>query len=440
MSKFMALSRSGSLNTSRTLRLTSKASFLILGYTSSTTLTSLPLSEKAFCISTNCLVNNSKGFEISIDAIENNNTTKNLLAFFFLLTSNVFLFDYVRTKSSMLESFIDEYLVLASNSNFFTTLDFNAGSFVGGSYSTYLTSGPLSSVGGVILWELSNNFRLSRIGNFYWVILLQIFLSIYFFKVHKVGIRFITIANIFIISLIPWWQGSLYSIGEIPSMILFVNALFLFNHRRRLSIILISFSIIYGKILTLLPFIGFYIFVVIKEKKLISILKDFGYFLLPILSWFLLIQLNYEGGSIVNYINDQYVFISQHPSSGANLNIIYTFWDSINNSEVSIWNIYDIIRIGIVPIIYFIYILLRQDKINYFFNNLSFFLLGSTFLPYIWFWFLSETKWMRYSQHFTVIILISLFYFLSSNIFTNRADLLTIGFLILIFIENYKLL
>tara|TARA_B100000161_G_scaffold226266_1_gene172458 strand:- start:2083 stop:2442 length:360 start_codon:yes stop_codon:yes gene_type:complete len=47
---------------------------------------------------------------------------------------------------------------------------------------------------------------------------------------------------------------------------------------------------------------------------------------------------------------------------------------------------------------------------------------------------------MRYSQHFTVIILISLFYFLSSNIFTNRADLLTIGFLILIFIENYKLL
>ena len=80
----------------------------------------------------------------------------------------------------MLESFIDEYLVLASNSNFFTTLDFNAGSFVGGSYSTYLTSGPLSSVGGVILWELSNNFRLSRIGNFYWVILLQIFLSIYF--------------------------------------------------------------------------------------------------------------------------------------------------------------------------------------------------------------------------------------------------------------------
>ena len=270
--------------------------------------------------------------------------------------------------------------------------------------------------------------------------MLQIFLSIYFFKVHKVGIRFITVANIFVISLIPWWQGSLYSIGEIPSMILFVNALFLFNHRRRLSIILISFSIIYGKILTLLPFIGFYIFVVIKEKKLISILRDFGYFLLPILSWFLLIHLNYEGGSIINYINDQYIFISQHPSSGTNLNIIYTFWDSINNSEVSIWNIYDIIRIGIVPIIYFIYILLRQDKINYIFNNLSFFLLGSTFLPYIWFWFLSETKWMRYSQHFTVIILISLFYFLSSNIFTNRADLLTIGFLILIFIENYKLL
>ena len=265
-------------------------------------------------------------------------------------------------------------------------------------------------------------------------------LSIYFLKVHDAGIRFITITNIFIISLIPWWQGSLYSIGEIPSMILFVNALFLFNQRRRLSIILISVSIIYGKILTLLPFIGFYIFVIIKEKKLIPILRDMGYFLLPLLSWLLLIHFNYEEGSIFDYINDQYMFISQHPSSGTNFNIIYTFWESLNNSEVINWNYYDLIRIGIVPIIYFIYILFRKDKINYIFNNLSFLLFGSTFLPYIWFWFLSETKWMRYSQHFIMIILISLFYFLSSEILTEKTDLLVIGSLILIFIDNYKLL
>ena len=123
-----------------------------------------------------------------------------------------------------------------------------------------------------------------------------------------------------------------------------------------------------------------------QRKKLISILRDFGYFLLPILSWFLLIHLNYEGGSIINYINDQYIFISQHPSSGTNLNIIYTFWDSINNSEVSIWNIYDIIRIGIVPIIYFIYILLRQDKDQLYFNNLSFsFRLDISTIYMVWF-------------------------------------------------------
>ena len=69
-----------------------------------------------------------------------------------------------------------------------------------------------------------------------------------------------------------------------------------------------------------------------------------------------------------------------------------------------------------------------------------FFFFGSTFLPFIWFWFLSETKWMRYSQHFIVIILISLFYFLSSEILTEKTDLLVIGSLILIFIDNYKLL
>ena len=110
-----------------------------------------------------------------------------------------------------------------------------------------------------------------------------------------------------------------------------------------------------------------------KRKKLISVFRDVGYFLLPVFSWFLLIHLYYEGGSILKYINDQYIFISQHPSSGTNLNIIYNFWDSINYSEVSNWNYFDLIRIGIVPIIYFIYILFRKDKINYIYNNLSFF-------------------------------------------------------------------
>ena len=49
-----------------------------------------------------------------------------------LIVQNFFLFDYVRTKASRIPRFIDEYISLASNFNFFTTLDFNAGEFIGG--------------------------------------------------------------------------------------------------------------------------------------------------------------------------------------------------------------------------------------------------------------------------------------------------------------------
>lgn len=46
--------------------------------------------------------------------------------------------------------FIDEYVSLTSNIKFFKNLDYTAGEFLGGSYSIYLTSGPLSAIGSVI--------------------------------------------------------------------------------------------------------------------------------------------------------------------------------------------------------------------------------------------------------------------------------------------------
>ena len=46
---------------------------------------------------------------------------------------------------------------------------------------------------------------------------------------------------------------------------------------------------------------------------------------------------------------------------------------------------------------------------------------------------MSGTKWMRYSQHFTIIVIVSLFIFISKDVFTAKLDkfiiLLFIGFL-----------
>ena len=109
-------------------------------------------------------------------------------------------------------------------------------------------------------------------------------------------------------------------------------------------------------------------------------------------------------------------------------------------SESSSWNIFDNLRILITPILLIFYIVKNKDIIN---NNLGKYTLGlipSIFLPYIWFWLFSPTKWMRYSQHFMVIILIFLIYFLSLNLDFSRVNFLFSILFISIFIENNKIL
>ena len=184
----------------------------------------------------------------------------------FLLVTNYVIFNYVKIKSFTIENFIDEYISLSSNVNFYRNFDFNAGDFIGGSYSIYLTSGPLSAVGGVLGWSIFESFTFSRISNFYWILLLQIIFSYFILKIYKLDIQVLTLLNIVIILLIPWWQGALYSLGEIASMIILTNSIFLFEKYRKQSIFLMSMSIFFGKLLTLLPFIGFYLYVLFKEK------------------------------------------------------------------------------------------------------------------------------------------------------------------------------
>ena len=58
--------------------------------------------------------------------------------------------------------------------------------------------------------------------------------------------------------------------------------------------------------------------------------------------------------------------------------------------------------------------------------------------PYLWFWLLSPTKWMRYSQHFTIILIISLIYFMSFNIQFTKIDFFMLCASLAIYIDNEK--
>ena len=362
---------------------------------------------------------------------------------FLFLVQGYFLFDYIRTKSVRIPRFIDEYITLTSSVNFYKSLNFNAGDFIGGNYSVSLTSGPISAVGSVIAWNITDKLTIARISNFLWVYLLQLFFAFLIVKLYKSDFKFLFFVNGLFLILIPWWQGSLYSLGEFPSLIIFVNAIFLFPKIRNLSLLLFSISIFYGKLLNLVPFAGFYIIVMLYEKKFKNIIRDFILFLAPLFSWLLLVNFKYEGGNAFQYIKDQYQFITGHQSSGTPTgegSFLSNLTNSFVSSEFATWNSYDKIRLTIIPIIFVIILLKNKEQVNNFFGEITAPIVSSILFSFLWFWFLNSTKWMRHTQHFLVLAIITIIYLINFNVINSKLDFLILTLTIGVFIENNKFL
>ena len=380
----------------------------------------------------------------NIKKLSNHLVNKKLIVFFtsvFLIVQNFFLYDYIRTKSLRIPSFIDEYITLTSNVNFFKDLNFNAGGFIGGNYSVQITSGPISAIGSVIGWNFTDKLIISRISNFIWIYILQLIFIILIIKIFKSDYKFLILISGLSLILIPWWQGSLYSLGEIPSSILFINAIFLFSRLRKFSLVLFSISIFYGKLLNLVPFVGFYIVVMIYEKKIRNILKDLIIFLLPFFPWLLLVNFRYENGTVFNYLNDQYLFIINHQSSGvseSSTGFIEEFINKINISEFITWNLYDKLRLLIVPLLFMLLLYKNKKNIDNFFGKITIPLITSSLFIYLWFWVLNSTKWMRHTQHFTVPIIVTILYLINFDIIKKKIDLIFILSILGLFINNNK--
>ena len=158
----------------------------------------------------------------------------------------------------------------------------------------------------------------------------------------------------------------------------------------------------FGKILTALPFLGFYLFAFMKKKR-VRIFREILCFLLPLSIWLIFVYFKFENGSVMEYLVQQINAITLHQSSGIeNISNSYidSFWNKLNSSEFKTWNNYDIFRLLISPIIYVVFLIKNKNLINKNFGDITFGIAGSIALPYLWFWFLSDTKWLRYSQHF----------------------------------------
>ena len=361
-----------------------------------------------------------------------------------IFIQTLILYDYVKNKTLNLPRFIDEYITLTSHVSFFRTFDFDAGSWLGGNYSVDITTGPIAAIGSVIGWNLTKSLTVARLSNFIWVFLIQTIFVYFISKVFKIEkTSFLYLSTAFILILIPWWQGSLYSIGEIPSTLIFINAIFLFSKFRKLSMVLFCLAIVYGKLLLLLPFSGFYIVILFNEKNLKNFLKDVSIFLLTMFPWLTLAHFKYENGNLIDYLIDQYIFITNHQTSGFNdyqLGYFENFIFMLNESELSNWSLYELVRTSLLPLIFIIILYRNKKNINNYFGNITVPLIFATTVIYLWFWILNSTKWIRHTQHFTIIVIVSIVYFLSTEIVNKKIDTFILVLMITFFIDNNKYL
>lgn len=358
----------------------------------------------------------------------------------FLIFQLFISYNYVKNKAIDLKPFIDEYVSLSSNYHLVKELNFSAGGFLGGTFSVYLTSGPISAIGSVFGWIATNDIFYSRIFNYYWICFLLIICSYTLIK--KIGLsnRYVWIFPLIVCFTIPWWQGILYSLGEIPSVILITTAMLLFNKSRKLSLLLFGFSIFLGKLLNILIFAIFYLTHLNHSRSLKTIFNDFVYFLIPLIPWLTLIQFTYNDGGLIKYFFDLYYFVGDSNASGIeNDNFSLTsLKQAILLSEYSQWNIYEKIRIGIIPILGSLLILKNRKILDLKFGYVTIPIFLSLISTYLWFWILNPLKWMRYSQHFTAIIIFLLLYLIIFDIFEKKYDFLAGSYLLILYLDNTK--
>jgi len=349
-----------------------------------------------------------------------------------------------------LKPFADELVSLTANSGFFKNFDFRAGNnLLGGqgySYSVLNSSGPFSAIGSTAGWLLTKDIYLSRLFNFVFVLILNIVASYKICSYFKIDYRYTVLSNLFLIT-IPWWYGSLYSLGELPSIILFFYAVIIFNKKRMLSVILISFSIFFSKLILLIFFGGFYLTYVIsdtllnKKMNFKSYSIDFLTFLIPLSIWLLFVH-TYSDYGVAQYFDDVINYlILNHQSSDLSLMTSFNITNNVSIIQSMKWSIVDIYKVLIFPIcsifILFLNKKLISDKLNIEFYGI----IGSISAFYLWFWILSTTKWIKYSSQMVYLclyLLLLVLLIVSSE--RNRIQTYLISALLLPFVSSASLL
>ena len=337
-------------------------------------------------------------------------SNKTYLLFYSLQIAALFYLFYLTSKT--LKPFADEYVSLTSNLGFFTNLDFDAGIDNGGSYGVELTSGPISGIGGVLGLIIFQDLITARFLNFLWVFILQTGLVFLVKKYYEINLKILLLFSSLTFMLIPWYFGVLYSIGEIASTYLFFYSIIIFPKNRNVALVLISVCIFFGKFILVILFSIFYLTFIFQNREIRYFIKDGLIFSIPLFLWLFLVYLFYEKGSVLDYIVNFFNFnFTNNRSAGINREStsLLSYILSFRESEVVNWNIADILRVFVSPLIFNFGLLYFKEKLPTQLKILVLPIVLSTTAHYLWFWLMSPTKWIRYSQHFLIITILFTF-------------------------------
>ena len=331
------------------------------------------------------------------------------------------VFYFVFRTSQTLPPFRDEIVSLSANIGFFLNgLNFEGPreTIFQGLYSPYLTSPPLSAVGSSLAWSFTDNFNIIRLSNFAWVLLVQLIFGYHVSKSYNLDYKKVVIFSMFTLIAFPFWFGSIYSLGETISIIIYFNSILLYKQFPNLSVLMMGSIVFFGKIILGLLFIFFYISNFLLDRNLRKIPREIIIFLIPSFLWLLLIIFKSEYQTISDYADDFIIHWNYMGSQVGNLSLldIFNYDNVIKNFETSgvlTWNLSVILRVFFPPILLTAVLVIKKGKdLMLDVNQLIYLFFGLAPL-YGWFILVSPEKPIIYATHFTFPLLMFCFYLLS---------------------------
>ena len=331
-------------------------------------------------------------------------------------------------RSGNLTPWYDEFLFLTHGVRMFTELNFT--SIITNSFFNFggQTTGPLGVVGSSLGWILTKDLVITRFFSFAWPFLLFNASLLYLNKFYKVNYLLYLIPPLIFV-LPPWWFGSLYSLGEFTGAVIFFLSMMLLDKAPYASAFLAGLTVFFTKLLFLLPCLILLGYLTLNKFKLKNIIYP-SIFFAPAFLYVLLLSISTPGFdyNIFSYLIDLYKFAFTNITLGL-------------PSEVGTWSMASLLRTLVTPLVAFLYLFKNKSNLLSISSKNVYVYILANLVSYLWFWGLSDTQYIRYTQFYIVpLIFLMTFIPFQLSIDSDQVDVLLLTLFFTLYLSSELLI